>query len=208
MDLRPKTRGRLLYFYILLIFTFSDCDPERTSREKVSLQYLNDRKMRLQELEPAEGYYLGTLFLFEGAKSYPFKLVLSRVDSIERAPQSQTPTEMIEIPKLSGSLSFPILDGYSLEIYSRYPELLRPMGGYTRITIDHGDYIPLSHRLILPYSVPGSSAQTFGELSAVLDGEHLKGSWFVSAFGTVAEFEADRVPIEFPRQPVELTPEP
>lgn len=181
----------LLLFGINWIALFGNCacDVQRTAREKVNLQYNSDRQNKYKELEPAEGTFSGLMHLIASNQDFIFRLEIKRVSIIERAPQSQNPSETIEVPKLSGAMTFPALIHLDLRDYGSFQELLNPMGGFLRVIFDFGDYSPTSQNLILPYTIPGYAFGSFGEVSGILQDGHFRGTWFSNPFGDVGVFD-------------------
>ena len=171
----------------------SACELQKTAREKANLQYSSDKQTKYKELEPAEGTFSGSMHLIESDQDFNVLLEVKRVTMIERAPQSQNPSETIEVPKLSGAMTFSALTHFDLRDYGNFQELLKPMGGFLRVIFDFGDFSSLSQNLILPYSIPGYSLGTFGEISGVLQNGHFKGTWFANPFGDVGTFDIVKI---------------
>ena len=192
MEIKPILLA--LSVIILSFFGNSACDVQRTAREKISLQYNSDRQNKYAELNPAEGTFSGLMHLKASDQNFLCLLTLQRVSIIERAPQSQNPSETIEVPKLSGSMTFPALANMDIQDYGNFQELLSPLGGNMRVLIDYGDYSPMSQNLILPYSIPGY-AQTYGEISGRIVNNHFIGTWFSSPLGEVGTFDIVRTPL-------------
>jgi hypothetical protein len=167
----------------------SACEAQRTAREKVNLQYNSDKQTKFEELEPAEGLFFGPMHLIASNQSFDCQIEIKRVSIIERAPQSQNPSETIEVPKLSGSMSFPGLARIDSRDYGNFQEILTPLGGFIRVLFDYGDYSPMSQKLILPYTVPGYTQTYFGEILGNIKDGHFVGTWFSNAVGDVGTFD-------------------
>lgn len=187
--------GTFCFLFINGIFVFFavnllSCGPQPTARDRVNAQYDADQKAKESDLAPAEGTYKGTMLLAESHQKFDFRLEVRRIVHNERAPQSQNPSETVQIPKLSGSLSFPALDRLSIVDYANFQALLNPLGGFSRVMFDYGDYNPNTKILVLPYAVPGYSSGNFGELTGNLNTSHFTGKWFAKPFGDVGTFDA------------------
>jgi hypothetical protein len=174
------------------LFSSSACDLQKTAREKANLQYDSDKQTKFKELEPSEGQFIGSMHLIASDQNFDVVLNVKRVIMIERAPQSQNPSETIEVPKLSGSMSFLALSNMDPRDYAYFQELLKPMGGYLIVTFDFGNYSSLSKSLILPYIIPNQSNGPFGVISGILEGDHFKGTWFANPLGNVGTFDLIR----------------
>ncbi|MEO5968955.1 MAG: hypothetical protein ABIQ95_03435, partial [Bdellovibrionia bacterium] len=183
---------RLGVIWIALL-SGSACEAQKTAREKANLQYSSDKQTKYKELEPAEGIFSGSMHLIDSDQDFSVLLEVKRIIMIERAPQSQNPSETIEVPKLSGAMTFPALSHLDLRDYGYFHELLGPMGGFLRVMFDFGDYSSLSQNLILPYTVAGYSLGNFGEVSGILHDGHFKGTWFANPFGDVGTFDIVKI---------------
>ena len=186
-----KTNARLLQLGVIWIAVYagSACELQKTAREKANLQYSSDKQTKYKELEPADGIYSGSMHLINSDQDFRVLIDVKRTSIIERVPQSQNPSETIEVPKLSGSMTFPALTNLDLRDYLHFQELLKPMGGVLIVTFDFGDYSALSQSLILPYTVPGYASGLFGEVSGTLQGDHFIGTWFTNPLGDVGTFD-------------------
>lgn len=102
------------------------------------------------------------------------------------------PTETVSVPRLEGSLRFPVLEAItSEEVFSKYDELINPMGRQESVVFDMGDFDPRTKILLLPYAVAGyGQSSEFGRLSGALTPNgHFIGKWTAKPMGIVATFD-------------------
>lgn len=190
--------SRLLVAAIFAGALFAGCDSAQTTyRDTLNKQNDAFSEKNKADLSPAapedkSTVYSGTVHLNDSDQDFDCVVELEMTSEFTRISQGEDQTTTVEVPKLTGSMRFPVLDGISIEDMSSYAALTRPMGSYSKVLFDFGNYNPRSHRMILPYLVPGYSGSSFGELQGTLVGGHYVGTWFSKPFGDVGTFKLTR----------------
>ena len=175
-------------FLMALLFTACG-SPNNTIRDNLNKENDTFTQAKFAELQPAEATYQGKITLTDGAKSYDCILQLKRTSQFTRDSQSQDGSESIEVPQLGGSMSFPALRNLPMSDLSTYSALTEPMGGYLTVMFDAGNYNPRTLKMVLPYTVPGYSQASLGELDGTLTDGHFTGTWFSKPVGIVGTFD-------------------
>jgi hypothetical protein len=164
------------------------CGSPVNHRQATRDQHEADVQVEMRDLGTAEGHYEGTVVLAKDGHSYGAVLDLQRVYENMRLTQAEDPTQTINLPKLSGSLKFPFLEKVSVDSFKKYADLTNPMGGFSILLFDFGDYDPQTQLLVLPYGVNGYDQGSFGELQGKLSDGVFTGSWWAKPLGEVGSF--------------------
>ncbi|MDB5039138.1 MAG: hypothetical protein JWQ35_2666 [Bacteriovoracaceae bacterium] len=185
---------KLIIIFLPLIFMMSCADDDhQSSRDRVNAQNNATAEAKKQELLQAEGTYSGKLHMEKLNQDVDVIFNLKRFTENIRTPQADQPNETVQISKLAGTISFPILDhsdGKDIDMLSdsNFTVLLNAMGRYRRVMIDYGDFNTKTLELNLPYQVPGYSQGNFGEFTGELSGDAYAGNWYAKPYGTVGNF--------------------
>ncbi len=187
VDVRWQT-FRAFFSINILFIILTGCGTAQNHRQSTRSETEADTQAEFQDLAPAEGHYEGKMTILKSREVFDVVLDIKRVYQNERLNQGQDPTQTVNIPKLSGSMQFPLLQEIGMSDYSHYSDLIDPMGGFTMTMFDFGDYEPNTHLLVLPYTVSGYSQGSFGELQGHLENNKFTGTWFSKPLGTVGKF--------------------
>ena len=177
-----------LTLQILISLGLCACGQSQNHRQSTRAQSEANTQAALKDLKPAEGHFEGTMQVTKSGHSYDVTLDIQRVFENVRQGQSSDPTQTVQVPKLNGVMRFPVLDKTDISKYSRYNEILAPMGGFSIAIFDFGDFDPDTHLMILPYNVSGYSLGSFGQLHGKLENGTFTGYWFSKPLGNVATF--------------------
>lgn len=125
---------RLLSAIITAVLGVS-CNEHAPLREYNNAQNHALAQSKLIELAPAEGKFTGKMHILKDGGDYDCVVTIKRfLDSAK----SEQPTEVTEVPRLSGSLTFPFLENASPEEKKNSTALLYPMGYLAFVIFDHG----------------------------------------------------------------------
>lgn len=172
-----------------LAFFAMACEEHAPIRESANAQNNAFTKSKFQELEPAEGVYVGEMKLIRSNETFSCVLRVKRVLEAVRGSQPDQPAETVEVPKITATLTFPVLDNLAPDDFPKFSNLIDPMGRFLNIVVDYGHYNIATHALTLPYIVPSySQTNNFGELSGSLEGKQYRGKWFAKPLGIVGHF--------------------
>jgi hypothetical protein len=188
---KPSFLWQLLFnsiIFIGLTTILSACGQVNSHRENERQQNQADVTAELKDLAIAEGSYTGTITMKADGREYDAQIILTRVFENVHPGSSQDPTQTINLPKLSGNLTFAVLKNTTYAQYSQYPALIQPMGGFALLAFSYGDYDPESKRMTLPYNVSGYSNGNFGELFGKFQNGEFTGKWFCQPLGLVGDF--------------------
>ena len=126
--------------------------------------------------------------MLKSGASFDATLELDRVYVNARLSGSEDPTQTLNLPQLSGSMTFTLLEKTSVSDYKNYSDIINPMGGFSTVLFDYGDYDTHTHLLVLPYGVSGYNQGNFGELQGELKDGTFTGTWFAKPLGVVGKF--------------------
>jgi len=185
-------------FFSVMSFLALGCSKNPDHRQSTRDQVEADAAAQMADLKPAEGEYDGVVHLRKSHQNFRCHLSLKRVYENIRNPQGSDPTGTANIPKLSGVLSFPVLDALDERRRADYAELTDPLGQFAQALFDFGDYDPQTNLMVLPYNISGYSQGSFGEFTGELHAGVYKGTWFAKPLGEVANFELRQVSKETP----------
>jgi len=191
MFFNPKLA--LLSQILFLSLSLTACGDKKTYRDVVSNQNDSFTQAKNKELQPAEATYQGVVHITDSNEDFDCVIEVKRTSEFTRLTQSQDQTETVEVPKLGGSVRFPILKNVQMEDLSSYSSLTTPMGGYLTVMFDFGNYNPRNKKLILPYTVPAYADHSFGEFNGTLTQGHYKGTWFSKPLGNIGTFDLIQV---------------
>jgi hypothetical protein len=184
---------KMSFFLFLAVCSISACGTSTSHRQTQRDQNEADSNAQMSDLGPAEADYDGTMTMVQSQQSLRVKLSIKRVYENVRPRQPQDPTQTINLPKLSGFLRFPVLDKMDPSDYGHYSEIINPMGGFSTVLFDYGDYDPKTKLMILPYNVSGYNQGSFGELQGELHGGVFTGTWFAKPLGVVGHFVLNQI---------------
>ena len=186
----PNSRFLNTFVPGLIILLGSSCgSPNNTIRDNLNKQNDSYTQAKFNELQPAEAIYQGKVSINQNRKSYDCTLQIKRTSQFTRDSQSQDGSESIEVPQLGGGMHFSALENLSMSELSNYSVLTEPMGGYLTVMFDSGNYNPRTLKMVLPYTVPGYSQASLGELEGSLNNGHFQGTWFAKPVGIVGTFD-------------------
>ncbi len=186
-DRNLKNRFSLPLIVLFNILNTS-CGTPATNQETVNRKNNEFTLSKQEDLLLAESVYKGTVHLNSSAQDFDCVLEIQRSSEFTRIPQNQNSRETIEVPKLSGSMGFPALENIQVSDLSSYSSLTAPMGGFLRVIFNFGNYNSYTRKLILPYTVPGYTQNSFGQLDGTLIDGNYQGTWFSKPFGVVGRF--------------------
>ena len=146
---------------------------------------------KAKALQPAVNKYCGNMHLMKSDADFDVELQMERGDDNIHSSQSQDPTDTIQVPKLVGNMKFPAIHKEGSAAYITLPALMEATGGFYAISFTYGDYDPITHRVYLPFSVPGHTQGNYGEVRAILDigTKHLVGVWYSNSYEEVGSFD-------------------
>jgi hypothetical protein len=189
-----KLKNRLTSFALVVLATACGQTPSHRMSEQTQNES-NSQEAR-NELLPAIGRFEGEMSVYSSNKTY--KAVLDATIIYQVIPSPQDPAQTISIPKISGTLNFPIL--HHTRDYDKYEDLMGPMAFYIMISFNTGDFDPRTGSFNLPYAVPESPNTIWGELQGQLIDDVFTGKWMTKVDGIVGDFKLVRTtPIEPPK---------
>ncbi len=174
---------------VLATCALISCGQSQSHRQTQRDQNEVNSQSEMTDLAPAEGDFSGSMHMLVSGQSFKVKMTIKRVYENVRPSQPQDITQPINVPKLNGFMKFPVLDNINISDYGSYSEIINPMGGFSTVLFDFGDYDPKTKILILPYNVSGYAQGNFGELQGSLNNGVFKGEWFAKPLGVVGKFK-------------------
>jgi hypothetical protein len=184
-----KIKNIIYVALCLSFFGLISCGQSQSHRQSQRAQNEANSQSEMTDLAPAEGVFSGSMHMLVSGQNFKVKLTIKRVYENVRPSQPQDITQPINVPKLNGFMKFPVLDNINIADYGSYSEIINPMGGFSTILFDFGDYDPKTNILILPYNVSGYSQGSFGELQGDLHNGVFKGEWYAKPLGVVGKFK-------------------
>jgi hypothetical protein len=176
---------------VILCYPLEGCGQTPSHRQSEKKQIESNVQTAKKNVLPALGRFEGQILMYQTKREYVAVLEATVIYKVIPAPQD--PTQTISVPRISGNLSFPLLQRIRDLSYNNYMELLLPMAGYIGLSFDNGDYDPDTHQLNLPYPVRQFPNEIWGQLTGELVNDVFSGKWSTRTHGVVGEFNLIRV---------------
>ena len=163
-----------------------------SAQDQINNQYASDFQIKAQALQPMVGVFQGKVHLLQLDQDFDCQIILSVVPQTENSPQSEDPSETVQVARLGGSIAFPALQHLPTQDYAGFQDLLNPLDDLSVVKVDYGDYNPnITPPVTLPYLAQDQKTD-FGTFSGQIIGDEFTGIWFADDFGNVGRFDLHR----------------
>jgi hypothetical protein len=171
---------------VILSF-LSSCGTQNTYRSDAQQNSDLETQIKTQELSPVANTYCGEMLLTQSKRNFQVVLTLYVGHQNEQSPASQDPTDIVQVPVLQGSMTFPAFSNSGGAPDDSLPDLTAAMGNHGSISFTSGDYNATQNQLSLPYTVAGYTGD-YGQITGTLQGNQLSGSWSANSFTNFGTF--------------------